>query len=419
MKRNSDIIIAGGGIVGLTCALAISHKTGEALKITVLDASDPSEQLSVKFDGRASAIAASSWTLFEHLGIASALEGQVQPIRDILISDGDAGQTPSPLTLHFDSRDQNPNVNGSVKPMGMMAENRHVRAALYKALLARENIRLHSGAKVVDHTGDESSAEVTLTDGRTFKSKLLIAADGRNSQIRKRAGIETTGWDYAQMGIVTTVSHERPHEGVAHELFLPAGPFAILPLPDDEQGRSRSSIVWTDSARAAKAAKALPDALFEAELARRFGQHWGRVCVIAPRHIYPLGLQMAKQYTAARTVLVGDAAHAIHPIAGQGLNMGLRDVAALADVVSAALVEGRDIGDAQLLTQYESWRRFDNQLLSLATDIFNRAFSNRFAPLVHARRIGMSAVDRLAPARKFFIKEAAGETGTLPTLLQI
>jgi len=411
-KSHHGIIIVGGGIVGLTCALALAHTTKGAIPITVIDAGDPAAQTDIEFDGRASAIAASSWTLFEHLGLAETLEGQTQPILDILISDGETGASPSPLTLHFDSAAR---ARG---PMGQMAENRHVRAALLKRIKASKTVTLIAKAPVTHHASDDDGVTVTLESGKTLSAKLLIAADGRTSRIRRRAGIEVTGWDYPQMGIVTTVSHERPHNGVAHELFLPAGPFAILPLPDDKKGRQRSSIVRTEGTRAANAASHLPAALFEAELARRFGDYWGAVKVIAQRHIYPLGLQMAKAYAAPRIALIGDAAHAIHPIAGQGLNMGIRDAAAMADVIAQALHEGRDIGGATALEGYALWRTFDNQMLATATDIFNRLFSNKFAPLQHARRLGIAAIDALTPAKTFFIKEAAGEIGDLPTLLQ-
>lgn len=411
-KSNEGMIIVGGGIVGLTCALSLAHTTKGAVSITVIDAGDPSAQTDIEFDGRASAIAASSWTLFEHLSLAVALTGQTQGINDILISDGETGAAPSALTLHFDS------TGRGRGPMGQMAENRHVRAALLKQIAQTDAITLIANAPVIDHVANQDGVTVTLESGAALSAKLLIAADGRTSRIRRRAGIEVTGWDYPQMGIVTTVAHDLPHDGVAHELFLPAGPFAILPLPDDKKDRHRSSIVWTDSTRAAKAAGQLPDALFEAELARRFGNHWGEVSVIAPRHIYPLGLQMAKAYAAPRIALIGDAAHAIHPIAGQGLNMGIRDAAALADVIAQALNEGRDIGSEATLDGYAQWRRFDNQMLAAATDIFNRLFSNKIAPLQHARRLGIAAIDAITPAKTFFIKEAAGEIGDLPTLLQ-
>lgn len=406
---HSDIAIVGGGIIGMCAALAAA-RTGAS--ITIIDASAPQAQVAPDFDGRASAIAASSYRMLTALGVTQRFTAPSGPILDILISDGEAGQTPSPLTLHFDSRLNS--EDGIAAPMGYMVENRHMRAALMDAISDTPNISWHAPARV----SASEAGSLTFDDASVLTAKLVIAADGAQSQLRRGAGIDVTGWEYGQAGIVTTVSHDLPHDGVAHELFLPAGPFAILPLADDPDGTHRSSIVWTDSLRAAQAAMALPDALFEAELARRFGDFLGAVKVIAPRWSYPLGLQIAKNYTAERLLLIGDAAHRIHPIAGQGLNMGLRDVAALADVLMEAHEGGQDFGGAQTLMRYAQWRRFDNHLLAGATDIFNRLFSNSIAPLQHARRLGLAAVDKIAPARKFFMKEASGETGDLPSLMR-
>ena len=406
----TDIAIIGAGMIGLCAALACA-RTGRS--VTLIDKAAPHMQLMPDFDGRASAIAASSYRMLSALGVTDYLSAPSGPIMDILISDGEAGQTPSPLTLHFDSRQTSDDSVGA-QPMGYMVENRHLRAALMDAISDAPNIHWRAPA----HVRSAEDGLITFDDGEALEARLVVAADGASSAIRRGAGIGVTGWDYGQSGIVTTVSHELAHGGVAHELFLPAGPFAILPLADDEAGIHRSSIVWTDSVRAAKAAMALPIDMFEAELARRFGDFLGRVKVCAPRWSFPLGLQVATDYTAPRLVLVGDAAHRIHPIAGQGLNMGLRDVAALADVLQGAVDSGQDIGAGLALSEYQRWRRFDNHLLAGATDIFNRLFSNSIAPLKHVRRLGLSMVDKTAPARAFFMKEASGETGELPSLMR-
>ncbi len=401
MTVHSDIIIIGAGLVGMTAALACAHKDAS---IILMDAQDPKDYLTADFDGRASAIAASSWRMFEHLGISDRLEGHVQPITDILIADGEVGGYISPLSLHFDSQD----AGGA--PMGYMAENRQLRKALYEAVEASEKIQLMAPVNVSGFEETAAKAEVHIP-GNTLTGRVLIAADGRNSWCRKQAGISVSHTPYKQKAIVTTVVHEKPHAGVAHELFLPGGPFAILPLT-----QRRSSIVWTDTPGAVEAAMALPEHLFAAELARRFGDMYGEVGPCAPRWSYPLSLQMSEQYVKGRLALIGDAAHAIHPIAGQGLNMGLRDAAALADVVHEARSNGIDY--MLQLSDLEIWRNFDNRVLAASTDIFNRLFSNNIAPIKHARRLGLGLMDKIKPAQSFFIKEAAGLHGELPSLLK-
>ncbi len=402
MTASYDMAIIGGGLTGLTAALACASK---GARVALFDREDPSAYMDKGFDGRASAIAASSFQMYRHLGIAKALGGDAQAITNILISDGDAGQMPSPLTLHFDSRD----IGGA--PMGYMIENRRLRKALLGAIDGHPNIVLIAPADITHIERSERFASVRLASGQEMKTALIVAADGRNSFCRRSAGIEVTTLPYKQKAIVTTVAHEKPHHSTAHELFLPSGPFAILPLTEN-----RSNIVWTDSPRAVDAAMALPDDAFASELARRFGDFLGRVTPCAPRWAYPLSLQLAEKYTDIRLALIGDAAHAIHPIAGQGLNMGLRDAAALADVVGDAVFAGLDIGAN--IDDYALWRNFDNSVLAGATDIFNRLFSNNIAPIKHARRLGLGLIDRATPARKLFMKEAAGQIGDLPTLLR-
>ena len=397
MKTDFDIIIIGAGLVGLSAALACAYK---GASICLLDAAAPEKT----DDGRASAIAASSYTMLEHLGAAEALKGQVQPITDMLIADGAVGDV-SPLTLHFDSAE----VDG---PTGYMVENNILRRALLNLVQKNEAIEFLAPIDIKDTSRTAKTATVTLGDTTELTASLLVAADGRNSGLRQKANIDVQRFAYEQKAIVTTFEHELPHDGVAHQIFFAGGPLALLPLTDN-----RSSIVWSDTARAVDAAMALGDMAFTAELARRIGGFLGEIKLCAPRQTFPLSLQMAERYTDNRLVLVGDAAHAIHPIAGQGLNMGLRDAAALADVVAESRSVGLDLGGSAI-EAYEAWRNFDNKMLGASTDVLNRLFSNNIMPIRHARRLGLAAVNRSKTAQKFFMKEAAGETGDLPSLLR-
>ena len=397
MKTDFDIIIIGAGLVGLSAALACAYK---GASICLLDAAAPEKT----DDGRASAIAASSYTMLEHLGAAEALKGQVQPITDMLIADGAVGDV-SPLTLHFDSAE----VDG---PTGYMVENNILRRALLNLVQKNEAIEFLAPIDIKDTSRTAKTATVTLGDTTELTASLLVAADGRNSGLRQKANIDVQRFAYEQKAIVTTFEHELPHDGVAHQIFFAGGPLALLPLTDN-----RSSIVWSDTARAVDAAMALGDMAFTAELARRIGGFLGEIKLCAPRQTFPLSLQMAERYTGNRLVLVGDAAHAIHPIAGQGLNMGLRDAAALADVVAESRSVGLDLGGSAI-EAYEAWRNFDNKMLGASTDVLNRLFSNNIMAIRHARRLGLAAVNRSKTAQKFFMKEAAGETGDLPSLLR-
>jgi len=412
MKTKFDVLIVGGGLVGLTAALACAQA---GFEIGVIDIAAPSDQLADEHDGRASAIATASFRMMRALGVADALiEGDdthAGPINQILVSDGAAGKAPSPLNLFFDSA-QIAQANDG-EPLGYMVENRRMRHALHARTKTQDNITWIAPARVSGFEASAENTEVTLEDGTVLTASLLVGADGRGSFVRRMAGIGVTSWPCHQSAIVTTVAHELPHDGIAHELFLPAGPFAILPLTGN-----RASIVWTETPRAAAAAMALDDEQFAAELARRFGDFLGEVKPCAPRWCYPLSFQHAKTYTADRLVLIGDAAHGIHPIAGQGFNMGLRDAAALADILVQARAEGRDLGSTLTLDTFEDWRKFDNIVLTHACDVFNRLFSNNIGPLKHARRLGLSAVDKLPPLRQFFMKEASGQVGDLPPLLR-
>jgi len=412
MKTDFDILVVGGGLVGLTVALACGQA---GFRVGVVDIAKPSEQLADSHDGRASAIATASFRMMRALGVADELvvgdDTHAGPINQILVSDGQAGEAPSPLNLFFDAA-QIAETNAG-EPLGYMVENRRMRHALHQQTKKQDNITWIAPARVSDIEANDTKTTITFDDGKTLSAVLLVAADGRNSFVRKMAGIGVTGWPCNQKAIVTTVEHELPHGGIAHELFLPAGPFAILPLTGN-----RASIVWTETPRAADAAMALDDDAFAAELARRFGDFLGWVKPIAPRWCYPLSFQHAKTYVGDRLVLVGDAAHAIHPIAGQGFNMGLRDAAALAEILVQARSEGRDLGGEFTLAQFEDWRKFDNTVLTHACDVFNKLFSNNLGPLKHARRIGLSVVDKLPPVRQFFMKEASGQVGDLPPLLR-
>jgi 2-octaprenyl-6-methoxyphenol hydroxylase len=330
------------------------------------------------------------------------MEPDAQPILDIRVSDGR-----SPLFLHYDHRDV-----GAI-PLGHIAENRVIRQALLERLAQIPAVTMLAGRRVDRLDRDAVSARATLDDGSVCETRLAVATDGRNSPTRTAAGIENTAWNYAQVGIVCTVAHERDHKGVAQEHFLPAGPFAILPLT----GR-RSSIVWTERAELAPTLMALDDDGFLAEMSLRFGDYLGGLSVVGPRFSYPLGLMHARRYIAPRLALAGDAAHTIHPIAGQGLNIGWRDVAALAEVIVDALRLGSDPGSTVTLERYERWRRVDNTLMLAATDSLNRLFSNDVAPVRLARDAGLAAVNRMAPLKQLLMRHAMGLLGDLPRLVR-
>lgn len=398
MKTDFDIIIVGAGLVGLTAALALSQSGFDTALVDVKTFGQGRE------DPRASTLAASSFQMIKRLGLESALSPQLQPINNMMIGEGRPGKI-SPLTLHFDGQRRS-------DPMAYMIENAALSGALQDKAASANNLTLKLGAAMSTYSTGAGHAQITLSTGEILSARLVVAADGRNSAVRRAAGINTEARPYPQSAIVTTVAHERGHEGTAYQMFFPGGPFAILPLTG-----GRSSLVWSDSKDAAAAAMALPDAAFLAELSRRFGDHLGALKLAGPKLSYPLSLQIADSYTADRLALIGDAAHAVHPIAGQGLNMGLRDAAALAQIAAQARAAGLDIGGAEL-EGYAQWRRGDNRTLSLVTDQLNNLFSNRIPPLRHFRRLGLAAVDRSDLARDFFMAEAAGELGELPPLLR-
>ncbi|MBO6518843.1 MAG: UbiH/UbiF/VisC/COQ6 family ubiquinone biosynthesis hydroxylase [Rhodospirillales bacterium] len=402
---HADIVIVGGGLVGAVAARALAD-TG--FRIVVIDGTDPRDARDAAFDGRASAVAAASERLLSAIGVWPHLEPEVAPILDIRVADGR-----SPLFLHYNHEDVD------AGPLGYLAENRHIRMAALAALEDTDNVRFLAPLRVEHIERSASGVRATLSDGRTVKARLAIAADGRGSKIRESAGIKTTQWRYPQEAIVCTVEHATPHGFVAHEHFMPAGPFAILPLKGTaERPGCRSSIVWTERAARAKALVSLDDETFLNELAKRFGDFMGEIEVVGPRFCHPLGLQFAHASVAERLVLIGDADHGMHPIAGQGLNMGYRDVAALCDVLGEARRLGLDIGSGAVLQRYQRWRRFDNTLMLAVTDGLNRLFSNDIAPIRHARDIGLGLVDKMPPLKKVLMRSAMGLMGDLPTLMQ-
>jgi 2-octaprenyl-6-methoxyphenol hydroxylase len=328
------------------------------------------------------------------------------PIRDIRVSDGD-----SPLFLHYDHRELGD------EPFGYIVENRFTRRALYAAL-RDSNVDMIAPATAAATDADATQARVTLADGHVLTASLIVACDGRPSPVRTKAGIKALRWSYAQAGIVCAVNHEKPHCGIAHERFLPAGPFAMLPLPDAPDGRHQSSIVWTERAELAQLFAELPEDEFAAEIHERFGWGLGAITLASRRWCYPLTFVQAERATGPRLALAGDALHGIHPIAGQGLNLGLRDVAALAEVLTDAMRVGLDIGAADTLARYARWRGVDTVGLSAVTDGLLRLFSNDIGPLKLARGLGLAVVDKIGPLKRVFMRDAMGTLGKLPRLMR-
>jgi 2-octaprenyl-6-methoxyphenol hydroxylase len=401
-RKPTDVLIAGGGFAGLALAIALRDGLGGSFAVTVADPALASAQSK---DPRASAIAAAARRMFEAVGAWQAVEDKAQPILDMVVTDSKLDDAVRPTFLTF---------GGDVEegePFAHMIENRHLIDALVTR--AREaGVELRAGA-VTGFTANTRAIDVTFKDGTEMSARLLVGADGAKSAVREAANIAIHGWDYDQSAIVTTVAHERDHNGRAEEHFLPAGPFAILPLT----GR-RSSLVWTETKAEAERIVALPDAEFHAELEKRFGLKLGDIEVGGPRRAFPLGLFTARSFIADRVALIGDAAHIIHPIAGQGLNMGLRDAAALAEVVADAARLGLDAGSANVLERYQRWRRFDTMSMGVATDGLNRLFSNESDTLRIVRDVGLGLVERMPALKRVFIREAAGFTGEVPKLLK-
>jgi 2-octaprenyl-6-methoxyphenol hydroxylase len=402
--KQVDIVISGGGMVGLPLGLALAQG---GLRVVIADAAPPARALDPGFDGRVSALAYASVRMLTALGVWESLAPDAQPIREILVTDGAAGRPASPFSLHFDAQEV-----GS-PALGHIAENRRIRAALHDAVARQENLQLLAPASIKSLTVEAGRAVARLAGGEEIAAALVVAADGRDSPLRGEMGVQVIGWSYPQTGIVATVEHERPHHGVAYEHFLPAGPFAILPMTGN-----RSSLVWTEDKKKAPGLLALDEEGFNTELSRRFGSHLGKMRSAGPRWSYPLSFHLARDFVRPRFALTGDCAHGIHPIAGQGLNLGLKDAAALAEVLLDAGRLGRDIGALDTLKRYERWRRFDSFALAASTDALNRLFSNDIAPLRHLRDLGLGIVDSIGPARRFFMRHAGGDVGKLPRLMK-
>ena len=402
--KNSDVIIGGGGMVGLSLAIALA-KGG--LDVVVADPVPQSAATDAKFDGRVCALSYASVRMFQALGIWPHLERDAQPINDILVTDSRLNGEPSPFSLHFDA------AEAHAAALGHIVENRHTRSGLFAVATALPNLHLVAPAALTGLEPEGSAIVATLANGDSVKAKLAIAADGRESPMRESMGIGVVSWSYAQWGIVATVEHEKPHHGVAYEHFLPAGPFAILPMTGN-----RSSLVWTEKDSVAPLMMKLDAEGFDAQIARRFGSHLGKAKAAGPRWSYPLNFHLARGYVKPRFALAGDAAHGIHPIAGQGFNLGLKDAAALSEIVLDAARLGLDIGSLDVLRKYERWRRFDSLVMSFAMDGLNRLFSNDIAPLRVLRDVGMGIVDAVGPARRFFMRHAGGDVGKLPRLMK-
>ena len=396
---SSDVIILGGGLVGLTLAIALEK---HGLTSAVVDPMDPAKALAAGFDGRASAIASASWRMLDTVGVAGRLEPYGCAIHRIEVRDGlQKG------ALDFTTAEDD-------EPLGIMVENRVLRQALRDAALEAAGIALNVPDRAAAIERDETGVRITLNSGKTLKAPLLLACEGRNSPTREAAGIRIAQWKYDHTAIISAFDHEKNHGNVAHEIFYPAGPFALLPLKPG----TRSALVWTVKAGDAAGIMALSERAFLAEISKRSGGLLGTVSLAAPRSSYPLGFHHAARITAQRLALVGDAAHGIHPIAGQGLNLGFRDVAALVQVLVEGARLGLDLGDAQLLARYERWRSVDSLAVSVATDTLTRLFGIPGKPASAIRRFGLGAVQKLPPLKALFMAEARGKNGDLPKLLQ-
>lgn len=404
MMYDSDLLIVGGGLNGPVLALAAAQAGFTA---TVIDAGDSAAQRSDNFDGRSYALALASQRMLSALGLWDGLKPQAQPMLDIKVTDGRAGEGPAPFGLHFDHHEIEEG------PMGFMVEDRYLRRTLLDAMAAHPAITHLTGERVVAQVAGPAHASVTLASDRVLTGRLLAGCDGRASGTAQRAGIQRSGRDYGQTALVCAIAHEKPHNGVAHQFFMPAGPLAILPLTGN-----RSSIVWSETHEMAAKINALSEEDYLTILRPRFGDFLGEIALAGERFTYPLNLTLAQSLTGSRLVLVGDAAHGMHPIAGQGLNAGFRDIAALAEVLTDARRRGEDIGAPLVLERYAEWRRFDTATLAGATDMFNLLFSNDNPLLRLGRDVGMGLVDAIPALRRSFIREAAGLTGDLPRLMK-
>jgi len=402
-EQRRDLVILGGGLVGMTLALAAARA---GITSHVVDRADPADLTAEGFDGRATAISTASWNLLRNIGLADRLEPLGCPIEAIAVSDG---MKPGRLDFRPEPEDGT---------LGRMFANRDLRLALFEAARAEPLLTWHTGVAPVERTRGPFGVSVTLDDGRVLTGSLLVAAEGRQSPTRDEAGFSLARWEYRHRAMVTALCHEKPHGNVAWEIFYPAGPFALLPLLDAPDGRHRSALVWTVAEKDAKGVIALSDRAFVGEVERHMHGLYGAVSLAAPRMSYPLNFHHAGKLVEDRLALIGDAAHGMHPIAGQGLNLGLRDVGALVEVLSEGLELGLEPGDAQVLARYERWRSLDSFAVMSVTDGITRLFGIPGRLPSAARRLGLGAVQRIPPLKRFFMDEARGVSGRLPELLQ-
>lgn len=405
----ADVLILGGGLVGLSLAAALGR---HQITSIIVDPAEPASQIAPAFDGRATAVSSASWRMLQAIGVGERIAATGCPIRSIRVSDG-----LEPGSLTFDSGGDAGGDAGD-DPLGIMFENRLLRQALQQAAADDPSVAVLAPASAADVQRDEAGVRATLADGREVSASLLVGAEGRGSPTREAARIAVARWRYDHAAIVTTITHEHPHDNVAYEIFYPAGPFAILPMQDDEAGRHRSAIVWSVAAGDGPAYLDLPERAFAAEASKRMGGFLGEVALAGQRWTYKLGFHHAARITDRRLALIGDAAHGIHPIAGQGLNLGFRDAAALAQVLVEGVRLGLDPGDAQLLDRYQRWRSLDTFSVALATDSLTRIYGVPGRTASAVRRFGMTLIDRAAPIKDRLMAEARGESGTMPLLLR-
>ena len=404
MEHDCDIAIVGGGLNGPALALAAAQV---GLRVIVLDATSHKPRKNAKFDGRAYALALASKRLMAAVGVWENVAQDAEPMLNIRVSDGHAGVGASPFFMDFDHAELEEG------PMGYMVEDRHLRYALQAAMQTSPLIEYRLATRVTGQSTGPEGVTLSLANNQKITTRLLVGADGRQSGTAARAGITYTGWQYGQTALVCAVEHDRPHGGVAHQFFMPAGPMAVLPL-----SARRSTVVWSEKTDSAAVIKTLDDAAFLDVLRPRFGDFLGDIALTGGRFSYPLGMMIAKSYIAPNVALIGDAAHGVHPIAGQGLNAGLRDVAALIQVLSEAKQRGEDFASQPVLARYQLWRRFDATALAMATDGFNRLFSNDNPILRLGRDLGMGMLNAMPKVRRGILREAAGLTGDLPDLMR-
>ena len=404
MDYDTEILIVGGGLIGSAMAIALSSI---GFDITVVDRQFNQLKKADIFDGRAYALSHASVRMLKALGLWDSIQKNTQPILDIKVSDGRVGEGASDWFLHFDHQELEEG------PMGHLIEDRYIREAFKASISRSKQIEYIYGAEVVSKTVDDAGVNLNLLDGRVLRSRLLIGCDGRNSKIAKWSDISHFGWDYNQTALVCALSHEKPHLGIAHQFFTPSGPLAILPLPDN-----KSSIVWTETKDQANLINTLDDKAYLAAISPVIGDFLGRISLVGDRFSYPLGLSIADKFVINRTVLVGDSAHGIHPLAGQGLNLGLKDIAALTEVLALAKRRGENFASKDVLERYQKWRRFDTSAMALATDSINKLFSNDNSILRSIRDIGLGGVNSTPQLRRSFMRHAAGLSGDLPKLLQ-